>query len=132
MVGPQSTVSASTEPANIDLLRRYCPHPSIHTHEQIAAYLLPDDHGCWLWPGTVNPEGYGYVSCKPTAYGLPQSVQIHRYMYDILMHEIPYGYHVHHKCRVRHCWNPFHLQQVTPQEHIDIHRNGHSNGLKYH
>ena len=125
MASHQSTVSSSIEPPNIDLMRRYCPTVTQHTHAELAACLFPDTNGCWVWTGNLTHDGYGYVACEPTAYGLPQSVRVHRYMYDLLVSDIPYGYHVHHRCRNKTCWNLFHLQAVTPKEHLDIHRNGH-------
>lgn len=116
----KSTPSCATD--NLDLLRRYTPQPLQHTHEQLAACIWQvTSQGCWLWAGPYTPEGYGYVSCEPTPYGLPQVVGIHRYMTDILVGDIPYGYHVHHRCYVKHCWNPIHLEMLTPQEHWERH-----------
>lgn len=107
---------------NLDLIRHYAPHPAQHSHAQLASCLWQvTAQGCWLWPGPYTPDGYGYVSCEATPYGLPQVVSVHRYMADILVGDIPYGYHIHHRCFVKHCWNPLHLQMLTPQEHYEQH-----------
>lgn len=120
MAPAKSTSSGATN--NLDLLRRYAPHPPRHTHEQLAACIWQvTSQGCWLWAGPYTPDGYGYVWCEPTPYGLPQVVGIHRYMIDLLVGDIPYGYHVHHRCGIRHCWNPTHLEVLTPQEHVARH-----------
>ena len=109
------------DPPNLDLIRRYCPHIAQHTHEEIAAHIHPDDNGCWLWDGQLRKDGYGVVSCQPTSYGAPQSAPVHRYMYDILVTTVPYRHHVHHRCHMRACWHPLHLQAVTPHEHVALH-----------
>ena len=117
MASYQSTVSLSTEPANIDLVRRYCPQMSTEMQRKLAGHLHPNAQGCWPWDGTVNENGYADIPCEPTPYGDRQSVRVHRYMFDVLVGEIPYAYHVHHRCRVKHCWNLFHLKAVTAKEH---------------
>lgn len=76
---------------------------------------------CWHWTGGLSRDGYGYVSLEPTPYGYASPMHSHRYMYDILVGDIPYGYHIHHRCKVKDCWNPFHLEAVTPKEHYARH-----------
>jgi hypothetical protein len=122
MATVESTPPVSLHPDNTDLLRRYCPGLALHSHEQVAAYIVVDaDTGCWRWPGSHSPSGYGRVWTEPTAYGYQESVNVHRYMYDTLVGDIPYGLHIHHRCEVRDCWNPFHLEAVTPREHLQRH-----------
>lgn len=68
--------------------------------------------GCWLWIGAVNHRGYGTISIRRTANGA------HRYAYERLVGEIPAGFHLDHRCRVRCCVNPAHLEPVTPRENL--------------
>jgi hypothetical protein len=116
-----ATAQCTTEPANIDLIRRYCPELHTHTPEQIAACILVSPKGCWEWPGPLTPDGYGYVWCEPTPYGYPQSVGIHRYAYDLFLGDIPKDCHVHHRCQNKSCWLPHHLEALTPKQHYDRH-----------
>lgn len=79
--------------------------------------------GCWLWVG-----GWGghYGECG-SAYGvfrvgklaLPlgkEPVTAHRVTYHVLIGHVPEGKELDHKCRVRCCCNPVHLEPVTPRE----------------
>src|SRR5712691_8105786 len=122
MATVQSTLSPSAVQDNVDLLRRYCPALAVHTHEQLAAYLVPSEQGCWPWPGVIDVQGYGKVATEQTPYGYKQFVPAHRYMYDLLVGEASPQHHVHHRCEVKACWNPFHLEALTPKEHVARHR----------
>ena len=119
----ESTHPSSLQPENTDLLRRYCPGLAIHGHEKLAGYLLRDAvTDCWHWTGLRRTDGYGWVTLEPTAFGYYESMHAHRYMYATLVGDIPAGLAIHHRCEVKDCWNPFHLEAVTPQEHADRHR----------
>ena len=73
---------------------------------------------CWLWPGAVNiRHGYAYA-CAPGRGSKGRPVLAHRYAYQLLRGPIPDGMHLDHLCRVRHCFNPWHLEAVTPQENL--------------
>src|ERR1044071_2384549 len=56
--------------------------------------------GCWVWMGAVSRNGYGKLS-----YG-----RVHRIAYALIKGPIPPGLTLDHKCRVRSCWNPDHLE----------------------
>lgn len=89
------------------------------------------DHGsgCWLWTKAVNKDGYGCISI-----GNKQR-RAHRAAWEAWNGPIPEGMQLDHKCRVRHCVNPAHLEPVTNTENIrrglqgvlkpDTCRNGH-------
>jgi len=105
----------------VDLIRRYCPGLEAHTPEQIARHIPADPTECWPWPFRLQADGHCYLSLEATPYGYVEPVHVHRYMYDVLVGEIPVGIHVHHRCHHRACWNPFHLQAVTPKQHLALH-----------
>jgi len=73
------------------------------------------DSGCWLWTGS---------KCGSTDYGEIREKRkrhlVHRWAYQRLKGEIPEGLELHHKCGVKCCVNPDHLQPVTHQEHMRI------------
>lgn len=63
---------------------------------------------CWLWTGSVDGSGYGRISVGGRMRGT------HRVGYAILgRDELTGGQVLHHRCRVRRCWNPDHLEQTT-------------------
>ena len=66
--------------------------------------------GCWLWTRQVSENGYAHFYYKG------RTTYAHRAAYELYVGDIPQGYHVDHKCRVRSCCNPDHLEAVTPQE----------------
>lgn len=65
--------------------------------------------GCWLWEGRLH-LGYGHWSVNK------KSVLAHRHVYEKLVGPIPPGLHIDHKCRVRCCVNPAHMEPVTKKE----------------
>ena len=69
--------------------------------------------GCWLWVGTLNKGGYGWVR----AFGRRMNLA-HRVTYTIHRGAIPAGLMLDHLCRVRSCVNPDHLRTVTPKENV--------------
>jgi HNH endonuclease len=105
----------------LDLLRRYCPHLTTHNPEAIAQYIPEDTTQCWEWEGWHDANGYGIVPTVPTSYGFTRIVHVHRYMYDLLVGPVEpeddIRWDVHHRCGHSACWNPFHLELVTPKEH---------------
>lgn len=74
--------------------------------------------GCWHWGGTLSENGYGLIS-GPQREGsdTPSSTPIraHRFSYETTHGPVPDGLEVDHRCRVRPCVNPAHLEAVTSQ-----------------
>ena len=108
----------------LDLLRRYCPHLTTHRPETIAQYIPDPPTQCWTW-AQVRASGYAYVMTVPEPYGYTQGIHAHRYFYDLLVGPVEPDdawLHVHHRCHNRACWNPFHLELVTPSEHHARHQ----------
>jgi len=75
---------------------------------RLATFTDPD--ACWLWPGYIRADGYG--TCR---YRDKPGSLVHRAAYEELVGPIPSGMEIDHLCRVRHCFNPKHLQPVTPK-----------------
>lgn len=67
--------------------------------------------GCWLWTGSIASTGYGVHWTDEK-----KLVGAHRFSYELLAGPIPEGLFVDHRCRVRSCVNPAHLEPVTPAE----------------
>jgi hypothetical protein len=65
---------------------------------------------CWLWTGSVRPNGYGQVRRRK------KCLKAHRYSYELVIGPIPNGLHVDHRCRFRPCVRPSHLEPVTQLE----------------
>ena len=65
---------------------------------------------CWIWDGSKTQWGYGMVRYA----GRVRSV--HRTVYEELVGPIPEGLQLDHLCRTPACYNPDHLEPVTPKE----------------
>ena len=87
--------------------------------EWALAKTVPEPNsGCMLWLGTVDKDGYGKfcLSSVSSHTNGKTSVRAHRFIYEGLRGKIPDGMVTDHKCRVRSCCNPDHIEIVTPQE----------------
>lgn len=80
---------------------------SMLTMEMFMEFIEPiTESGCWIWAGTITPEGYGKKG----------RIYAHRYSYETFKEPIPNGLQIDHRCRVRCCVNPDHLQVVTSKK----------------
>lgn len=67
--------------------------------------------GCWLWIGAIDSNGYGVATNADNA-----TRGAHRVVYELEVGPIPDGYTIHHRCYVRNCVNPAHLEPLTSEE----------------
>lgn len=70
--------------------------------------------GCWLWTGAITSGGYGSAGGGPRV--ARWGAYAHRMAYQALIGPIPQGLQLDHKCRIRSCCNPDHLEPVTNRE----------------
>ncbi len=86
--------------------------------DRLQNKIIPEPMtGCWLWIGHINRDGYGRTVISKTN----KLQSAHQATYRALVGEIPPGKELDHKCRVRSCCNPDHLEPVT---HIENMRRG--------
>ncbi len=71
-----------------------------------------DDNGCWLWTRGLTSHGYAEIWIDKKRY------KVHRYMYEQKYGKMEAGLVCDHLCRVRHCINPDHIEQVTIKENV--------------
>lgn len=86
----------------MDLSERYIPEPN---------------SGCFLWLGSTDEKGYALINIK-SPKGSWATTRAHRLAYEATQGLIPAGLVLDHKCRVRCCVNPAHLEPVTNAENI--------------
>lgn len=75
-----------------------------------SPYYLPEPNtGCWLWEGEIDKGGYGRLlgrSAHQLLYFLHTGIKSdHKRVLD-------------HRCRMRSCINPDHLELVTQKENV--------------
>ena len=66
--------------------------------------------GCWLWTGALDKDGYAKSSING------KSKRGHAISYEEKYGKVPDGLELDHKCRVRSCVNPDHLEPVESRE----------------
>jgi len=76
----------------------------------IIRFTVDSGTGCWLWAGSLQPNGYGHLTIQN------RQVLAHCYTYERLRGPIPDGYELDHLCRNPRCINPDHLEPVTHAE----------------
>ena len=70
--------------------------------------------GCWLWLGAMTVAGYGVFNLGARS----NRMLAHRWAYIQKYGAILGGLEMDHKCRVRSCVNPDHLEAVSHRENI--------------
>lgn len=88
--------------------------------KRLKQHIEIDEHGCWLWLGSVQKNGYAKSNCQGKA------TWAHIASYRTFVGEIPEGHDIDHvchnedeacqggwRCRHRRCINPDHLRAVT-------------------
>lgn len=68
---------------------------------------------CWLWTGAKTAGGYGTFNTGDGSYDYA-----HRVAYRLLCGPLDDTLVLDHLCRVRHCCNPAHLEQVPHGENV--------------
>ena len=82
--------------------------------DRVMSHVSPEPNsGCWLWTGACDRGGYSSIG-----NGKGGTTSGHLLMYRLLVGEVPAGLELDHKCRVRCCVNPQHLEPVTRLENV--------------
>jgi hypothetical protein len=80
--------------------------------ERFWRYVSPEPNsGCWLWVASLDGRGYGQLG--DGAGGVKKAYRI---AWGLYRGPIPDGMELDHKCRVRCCVNPDHLEVVSHRE----------------
>lgn len=78
----------------------------------LGKWNVNPDTGCWEWAMGRWRGGYGQIRREGKNW------QAHRWVYHSLIGPLTEGLVLDHLCRVTHCVNPDHLEEVTHAENI--------------
>jgi HNH endonuclease len=83
--------------------------------QRFETKIIPEPNsGCWLWLGALDGKGYGRAKIAKTR----KNAAVHRIVYELVFGPIAAELVLDHKCRVRSCCNPEHLEPTTNKENI--------------
>lgn len=84
--------------------------------ERFYEKIMPEPNsGCWLWDGWCNYKGYGYINLGRRGDGIRGA---HIVSYEIHTGNVPAGLEIDHRCGVKSCVNPAHLEAVSHHENV--------------
>lgn len=93
--------------------RRYIwGHSGGAPEKKTNRYKVSKSTGCWIWQLALNRQGYGIERGEfSTAY---KNAYVRKYG------PVPEGMEIHHRCEVKRCVNPDHMEAILKAEHIRI------------
>lgn len=71
-----------------------------------------DENGCFICTSHARNKGY------PLSWFNGKKVRLNRFIYEQMFGEIPEGHVIRHKCDVRECINPEHLETGTHKDNV--------------
>jgi hypothetical protein len=75
--------------------------------------IIPEPNsGCWLWTGRIDRKGYGRTEIRGFSLAHRLSLSVVQRLDPLLT--------VDHKCEMKCCVNPLHLQQVTSPQNTRL------------
>lgn len=87
--------------------------------ERFYANIEELSNGCHIWKGPVTQGGYGQIM---TNSYLETIISVHVFAWILYYKRLPKG-DLHHKCPLKRCCNPEHLEELTRSEHTRRHWN---------
>lgn len=92
--------------------------------ERLLARCVRNDHGCLVWKGAVNRDGYGRIRLSTWYDGSGLMALTHRVAWEHANGSVPNTLELDHLCKVRACVEVTHLRPVTHQENMKDVDNG--------
>lgn len=86
--------------------------PALDRQQDFYTFLsFPEWTDCWLWARrSTTAAGYGQLWSGET------NQYAHRLSWSFSGGQVPVGYELDHRCKIRNCVNPSHLQAIPRRE----------------
>lgn len=97
-------------------------HPTRYgsLEERLLSNCYVNEEGCWIWLGKLSDKGYPFLTMRISGRKSPVNRRAHRLSLLVFKGVDAGKDDVDHRCRVRMCINPEHLQVVTTQENTRL------------
>lgn len=83
----------------------------------------PLETDCWMWLGAPDRNGYARITTRLAGRPNPVRVCVHRVAFEVFNDvALAEGMTVHHRCYLRVCINPGHLDEVTNLDNLKMRR----------
>lgn len=91
--------------------------------DMFPSRVMPEPNsGCWIWTGAIGSGRNSYGHLKRDG----RTIMMHRFSYELSHGPIPAGLFVLHKCDLKTCVNPCHLEVGSNQKNV---QDAYSRGL---
>ncbi len=92
--------------------RNFCEEKELIRTDKITIEWIKNNcvincDNCWIWQKTLYKDGYGQVGYNNKVYAT------HRLSFELVKGTIPTNILVRHKCDIKNCCNPEHLELGT-------------------
>ena len=81
-------------------------------HQRKPIDFIINDNGCFICTSHARSKGY------PLSWFDGKKTRLNRFVYQQMFGEIPEGHVIRHKCDVRECINPEHLETGTHKDNV--------------
>jgi len=88
--------------------------------QRIKEKIVVDSNSCWIWQGAKSIKGYGRMQYKDTRW------LVHRLAYTLFYGKL-LANQGGHKCEVKSCCNPEHIEDQTNSQNIQQWYDNHFN-----
>lgn len=82
---------------------------------RLEVLIVKDKKGCWLFQGYICYKGYGRFWIQGNTSKLAHRVSFAMYKGRIRKDKV-----IDHKCGVKHCVNPEHLQAISQSKNVKL------------
>lgn len=87
----------------------------------MANSVLDVETECWVWLGRRTHDGYPLINVREGSKHVTRRAHILAFT-ELTGREIPTGYELDHRCYLRCCINPMHVEPVTKSVNLQRRR----------
>jgi len=115
-IGPMFGVSTGHARHMCAGIPKFVTFPNGRHKNPIAYYISADSlTSCWIWSGATSGKG---INKRGLVFRNGKRIYAYRYIYELMVGEIPDGLFICHKCNNPICVNPDHIYAGTAADNM--------------